>query len=73
MVSKARMAMIAALKAKKAWDRLPPEQRQAFLETARKQGTVAAQKAAKTARTHGPVVARRLADALERARKAPGR
>jgi TRAP-type C4-dicarboxylate transport system substrate-binding protein len=73
MVSKARMAMIAALKAKRAWDRLPPEQRQALVESARKHGTVAAQKAADTARTHGPVVARRLAEAVEKARKAQGR
>ncbi len=73
MVSRTKMAIVAALKAKKAWDRLPPEQRQALLEKARRQGTVAAQKTAATARTHGPVVARRLADALARARKTPGR
>jgi hypothetical protein len=73
MPSRAKLALIAALKAKRAWDRLPPEQRQALVETARKQGTVAAQKAALTARTHGPVVARRIAEAVEKARKAQGR
>lgn len=73
MIARAKLAMVAALKAKRAWDRLPPEQRQALVESARKHGTVAAQKAAETARTHGPVVARRLAEAVDKARKAQGR
>lgn len=67
------MAMIAAIKAKRAWDRLPPDQRQALVETARRHGALAAQKAAETARTHGPVIAKRVAEALDRARKAQGR
>lgn len=72
MPSRTRLAMIAAMKAKRAWDRLPPEQRQALADTARKQGALAAQKAGEVARTHGPVIARRLSDAVERARKSTG-
>jgi hypothetical protein len=65
--------LAAALKAKRTWDRIPPEQRQRMLEgaktTVRTQGPIVAKKVADTARTQGPIVARRLGEALEKARK----
>lgn len=70
-MSRMKLAIAAAMKAKKAWDRLPPEQRQKLAETAKAQGAAAARKAAEAARTHGPVVAKRVSDAVERVRK-PG-
>jgi hypothetical protein len=65
--------LAAALKAKRTWDRIPPEQRQRMLEgaktTVRTHGPIVAKKVADTARTQGPTVARRLGEALEKARK----
>jgi acyl-CoA reductase-like NAD-dependent aldehyde dehydrogenase len=61
-----KLAIGLALKAKRAWDRLPPEQRARLLESAkttvRTQGPVVAKKAATTARTHGPALAKKAAD-----------
>ena len=68
-MSKVKLAIAAAMKAKKTWDRLPPERKQAILDAAKKQGPAAAKKAAESARTHGPSVARRIAQAIEKARK----
>jgi hypothetical protein len=68
-MSRVKLAVAAAMKAKKAWDRLPPEQRKKLADTARTQGQIVAKQAVKTARTHGPAVARRIADAIEKARK----
>ncbi|MCC6222100.1 MAG: hypothetical protein IT201_01255 [Thermoleophilia bacterium] len=80
MISRWKLAVGAAVKAKRAWDRIPPEQRAKALESAKAQvrthgPTVAkaaaatAQKAAGAAATHGPVIARRIADAIEKSRK----
>jgi hypothetical protein len=69
-VSRIKLAIAAALKAKAAWERIPPAQRRKLLEQARTQGPVIAKKTASAARTHGPEVARRLSDAIEKARKA---
>jgi TRAP-type C4-dicarboxylate transport system substrate-binding protein len=71
-VGRLKLALAAAVKAKRAWDRLPPEQRAKLLQAARKEGPVVARKAADVARTRAPVVARRLAEAVEKARRAPG-
>ena len=68
-MSSLKLAIAAALKAKKTWDRIPPEQRRKLVETAKTQGPAIAKKAATATRTHGPVFARRLADAIEKARK----
>jgi len=68
-VSRIKLAIFAAMKAKSAWDRIPLEHRRKVVETATTQGPVIAKKAAAAARTHGPTVARRVADAVEKARK----
>lgn len=72
-----RAALVAAVKAKRAWERLPPEQRKKIVDSAaaavRKHGPVVAKKVADTAREQGPVVARRLAEAIERARRGASR
>lgn len=61
-----KVALAAALKAKRTWDRIPPEQRKKLMETAavqaRTHGPVVAKKLSDTAKTHGPVVARKVAD-----------
>jgi TRAP-type C4-dicarboxylate transport system substrate-binding protein len=68
-----KLAFLMALKAKRTWDRLPPEQRARILEgaktTVKTHGPVVAKKAADTARTQGPVLAKRVGDALEKARR----
>ena len=68
-----KLAIAAAVKAKQAWDRLPPEQRAKVVDAARKDGPVLARRAAQSARTQAPVLARRLADAIEKARREPGK
>jgi acyl-CoA reductase-like NAD-dependent aldehyde dehydrogenase len=94
MATNWKLAWAAALKAKRTWDRLPPEQRAKLLDsttrvvkvhgpvvarkasaTARKHGpalaektSTAAAKAADSARTQAPELAKRLAEAFERAR-----
>ncbi len=94
-----KLAWAAALKAKRTWDRLPPEQRAKLLDSASRalktQGPAVARKASETARKHGPAVAektsttaaraagtartqapafaKRLAEAIERARSSRGR
>jgi acyl-CoA reductase-like NAD-dependent aldehyde dehydrogenase len=59
---------LLAMKARRSWKRIPPEQRRRILDaaqtTARKHGPVIA----KTVREQGPVVAKRVA---ERVRKRP--
>ena len=61
-----KVAFAAAMKAKRAWNRIPPEQRKKLMETAavqvRTHGPVVARKLSDTAKTHGPVVARKVAD-----------
>jgi acyl-CoA reductase-like NAD-dependent aldehyde dehydrogenase len=47
-----------AYKARRGWQRIPPEQRRKMLASAGKQ-----------ARKHGPVIAKRVGDALQQARK----
>lgn len=47
-----------AFKIKRGWDRIPPAQRRQLIENARKQ-----------AQRHGPVVARRVGDAVQQIRK----
>jgi acyl-CoA reductase-like NAD-dependent aldehyde dehydrogenase len=72
MALQLKLAFAAAMKAKRAWDRLPPEQRQRIIEgtktTVRTQGPVVAKKVAATAKTHGEPLARRLAKAVQAAR-----
>jgi hypothetical protein len=68
-VSRVKLVFAAALKAKRAWNRIPPAQRRKIVETTKTQGPVIAKKAASAARTHGPVVARRLAEAIDKARR----
>jgi len=72
-MSRLKLMMAAAMKAKKTWDRIPPEKRQQMLEgaktTVKTQGPIVAKKAADTARTQAPIVARRIARAIEKARK----
>lgn len=61
-----KLALAAAMKARRTWNRIPPEQRKKLMESAavqvRTHGPVVAKKLSDTAKTHGPVVARRMAD-----------
>jgi hypothetical protein len=61
-----KVALAAAMKAKRTWQRIPPEQRKKMIEgaaaTAKKHGPVVAKKIGDTAKTQGPVVAKKLAD-----------
>jgi TRAP-type C4-dicarboxylate transport system substrate-binding protein len=50
---------LLALKARRGWKRLPPEQRKRIAKAAGKQ-----------ARKHGPIVAKRVGTALKQVRKA---
>ena len=72
-MNRVKLAIALAVKAKRTWDRLPPEQRTRLVEgaktTVRTHGPVVAKKAADTAKTHGPAVARRVGEAIEKARK----
>lgn len=72
-MSRMKLAFLMAVKAKRTWDRLPPEHRARILEgaktTVKTHGPVVAKKAADTARTHGPVLAKRIGAAIENARK----
>jgi acyl-CoA reductase-like NAD-dependent aldehyde dehydrogenase len=72
-----KIALSAALKAKRRWDRLPPEQKARILEatktTVKTHGPVVAKKAADTARTQGPVVAQKAAETAQQAVEATRR
>ena len=61
-----KLAIAAALKAKRTWDRIPVEQRQKIAEaaaaTTKTYGPVVAKKAADTAKTRGPAVAKAVGD-----------
>ena len=57
-MSRVKLALLLAVKAKRTWDRIPPEQRAQILEGAKT-----------TVRTHGPRVARRVGGAVQKARK----
>lgn len=50
--------VFVAMKARRGWKRIPPEQRRRLLENAQR-----------SVRTHGPVVARRVGTAVRQARK----
>ncbi|HYY76011.1 MAG TPA: hypothetical protein VE644_06780 [Gaiellaceae bacterium] len=51
--------ILVANRARRGWKRIPPEQRRRIAETA-----------GRGVRTHGPVVARRIGTAVQKARKA---
>jgi acyl-CoA reductase-like NAD-dependent aldehyde dehydrogenase len=63
---KLKIAIAAAIKAKRTWDRIPPEQRKRIAEstatTIRTHGPVVAKKLGDTAKMHGPVVAKKVSD-----------
>ncbi len=71
MATSWKVAWVAALKAKRAWERLPPEQRAKLLDSAtravRTQGPTAARKASESARKHGPALADKTATTAARA------
>ena len=64
-----KLALAAAMKAKRTWDRIPPEQRRKMVDTAtataKKHGPVVAKKLSDTAKTQGPVVAKKVSDAAK--------
>jgi hypothetical protein len=57
-VNRFKLAIVVAVKAKRTWDRLPPEQKARIVEGAKT-----------TVKTHGPVVARSVGKAIQKARK----
>jgi len=70
-MSRIKLAIAAVAKAKRTWDRIPPEQKAKLVEgaktTVRTQGPLVARKVADTARTHGPVLAKAAADTAQKA------
>jgi hypothetical protein len=68
-VNRVKLALLLAMKAKRTWDRVPPEQRKKMIDTAaeqaRKHGPAAAKAVAGTARSRGPVIAKKLSDAAK--------
>jgi acyl-CoA reductase-like NAD-dependent aldehyde dehydrogenase len=69
-----KVAIAAAVKAKRTWDRIPPEKRKQIAESTataiKTHGPVVAKKLGDTAKTHGPVVAKQSGDAVRRLGKA---
>jgi acyl-CoA reductase-like NAD-dependent aldehyde dehydrogenase len=65
-MGRVKLAIALALKAKRTWDRVPPEQRQKLVEGAatqvKKHGPTVAKAVAGTAKTRGPLIAKKLAD-----------
>jgi acyl-CoA reductase-like NAD-dependent aldehyde dehydrogenase len=59
---------LLALKARRGWKRIPPEQRRRLMEAAQTSAKKHGPVIAKTVREQGPVVAKRVA---ERVRKRP--
>ena len=61
-----KLAFAAAMKARRTWNRIPPEQRKKMMDAAivqaRTHGPVVAKKISDTAKTQGPVVAKKMAD-----------
>jgi hypothetical protein len=61
-----KIAIAAAMKARRTWNRIPPEQRKKMVDAAvvqaKTHGPVVAKKVSDTAKTHGPVVAKKMAD-----------
>jgi hypothetical protein len=61
-----KLAFAAAMKARRTWNRIPPEQRKKMLDAAvvqaRTHGPVVAKKISDTAKTQGPAVAKKMAD-----------
>ena len=71
MPSRWKLAVATAMKAKRAWERIPPEQRDRLLAgaktTVRTHGPVMAKRAADSARKHGPAIAEKAAATAVRA------
>ncbi|HSK17056.1 MAG TPA: hypothetical protein VK915_12935 [Gaiellaceae bacterium] len=63
--------ILVAYKAHRGWRRIPPAQRRALVRAASERAKTHGPAVAKTVREQGPDVARRLADAYRRSRKAP--
>jgi acyl-CoA reductase-like NAD-dependent aldehyde dehydrogenase len=66
-----KIAFAAALKAKRRWDRLPPEQRRRLIDNARSQASRHGPTVAKAVREQAPVLAKRVTDAVKATRKPP--
>jgi len=61
--------VLVALKAHQAWKRIPPAQRKAILRAAQSSAKKHTPTVARTVRDRGPVVAKRLAEAIRESRK----
>jgi acyl-CoA reductase-like NAD-dependent aldehyde dehydrogenase len=63
---KLKLAFATAMKARRAWAKVPPEQRRKLVDSAsvqvRTHGPAVAKKLSDTAKTHGPAVAKKLSD-----------
>jgi acyl-CoA reductase-like NAD-dependent aldehyde dehydrogenase len=64
-----KIAIAAAMKARRTWNRIPPEQRKKMVDAAvvqaKTHGPVVAKKMADTAKTHGPTVAKAMANSAK--------
>ena len=61
--------VLVALKAHQAWKRIPPAQRKAILRAAQSSAKKHTPTVARTVRVRGPVVAKRLSEAIRESRK----
>jgi hypothetical protein len=63
--------LLVAMKAQQGWKRIPPEQRRAILEAAQRSAKKHGPAVARTVKQQGPTVAKQLARVLRESRKRP--
>ena len=63
--------LFVAMKAQQGWKRIPPEQRRAILQAAQRSAKKHGPAVARTVKQQGPTVAKQLARVLKETRKRP--
>ncbi len=63
--------LLIAMKAQQGWRRIPPEQRRAILEAAQRSAKKHGPAVARTVKQQGPTMAKQLARVLKESRKRP--
>jgi acyl-CoA reductase-like NAD-dependent aldehyde dehydrogenase len=63
--------LLVAMKAQQGWKKIPPEQRRAIVQAARRSARKHGPAVARTVKEQGPTVAKQLAKVLRESRKKP--
>ena len=63
--------LFVAMKAQQGWKRIPPEQRRAIIQAAQRSAKTHGPLVARTVKERGPTAARKLAEILRESRKKP--